>query len=261
MFVRQGRFFTLADGAGSPKVAVINEAMARREFEGQNPVGRHVRWGGNEWVTVVGVAGNVKGFGVAGESRPAVYFANHQAGWYNPVQVLVRTSVPPATLRGAVRKEIRAWYPRLIIRKLDTVENLMSSSVAAPRFYLLLVAGFAALALIVSAVGVYGTINYSVARRTHEIGIRMALGAARADVLATIFTQGLRLTAAGLALGLAGAWISTRALGALLFGVQPTDGVAFVCGSGVLALAVLLACYLPARRATRVDPLEALRHE
>jgi putative ABC transport system permease protein len=133
--------------------------------------------------------------------------------------------------------------------------------VAAPRFYLLLVSGFAVLALLVSAVGVYGTVNYSVARRTHEIGIRMALGAQRGDVLAMVLKQGVWLTVVGVALGLAGAWASTRALETLLFGVRPTDGEAFVFGSGVLVLAVLLACYIPARRATKVDPSEALRNE
>ncbi len=260
MALRRGRFFTPADGPDAPKVAVINESMARRDFGGEDPIGRHVRWQGN-WVAVVGVARNVKGFSVASDPQPVIYFPYRQDAWRNPVTVLVRTELPPAGLRAAARKEIRAWNAHVLVSKLDTVEHMMSNSVATPRFYLLLVAGFAILALLVSAVGVYGTINYSVARRTHEIGIRMALGAARADVLAAIFTQGLQLTAAGLVLGLGGAWISTRALRALLFGVEPTDGVAFVCGSGVLAFTVLVACYLPARRATKVDPLEALRHE
>ena len=175
--------------------------------------------------------------------------------------VLIRTSVPPFSLARAVRAEIRSFNRRIIVDKLDTVENMLAESVAVPRFYMMLVAGFAVLALAVSAVGVYGIINYSVARRTHEIGIRMALGAERGDVLAMILRQGLRLMVAGVALGLAGAWVSTRVLETLLFGVRPSDGVAFACGSGVLVLAALLACYIPARRATRVDPLEALRHE
>jgi putative ABC transport system permease protein len=160
-----------------------------------------------------------------------------------------------------VRKEVRAWNRNLVIKRLDTEDNLLSSSVAAPRFYLLLVAGFAMLALAVSAVGVYGTVNYSVARRTHEIGIRIALGAERGDMLAMVLRDGLAMTAVGVAMGLAGAWAAARVLETLLFGVRPTDGVAFACGSGVLVLAVLLACYIPARRATRVDPLVALRHE
>jgi putative ABC transport system permease protein len=259
--LKRGRFFTAADGKDAPKVAVISEAMARRDFRGQDPIGRHVRWGTPDWATVIGVVGNVKGFGVSGDPIPAVYFPNGQASWGNGVEVLVRTAVPPLSMAGAVRKEMRAWNQRMIIGKFDTLDNLLAETVVVPRFYMLLVAGFALLALVVSAVGVYGTVNYSVARRTHEIGIRMALGADRGDVLAMVLGQGLGLAAAGVALGLAGAWASTRVLETLLFGVRPTDWVAFACGAGVLALAVLLACYLPARRATRVDPLVALRHE
>jgi putative ABC transport system permease protein len=261
MMLRQGRFFTAADGAEAPKVAVINEAMARRDFRGQDPLGRHVRWLGKDWATVVGVVGNVKGFGVPGEPRGDIYFAYGQAGWYNPVKLILRTAVPPKTLLAAVRREIRTWNPQVLIENLDTSDNLLSSSVAAPRFYLLLVAGFAALALLVSAVGVYGTVNYTVARRTHEIGIRIALGAARGQMLAMVLRDGLGVTAAGLTLGLAGAWAAARVLESLLFGVRPTDGVAFTCAAGVLVMAVLLACYIPARRATQVDPLTALRHE
>src|SRR5205807_1454624 len=128
---------------------------------------------------------------------------------------------------------------RMIIGEFDTVENMLAKSVAAPRFYMVLVAGFAVLALLVSAVGLYGIVNYSVARRTHEIGIRMAVGAERGDVLAMVLRQGLGIAAAGVALGVAGAWVSTRVLEALLFGVRPTDGKAFVYGASVLVLAVL----------------------
>src|SRR5262249_45365789 len=158
----------------------------------------------------------VKGFGVAGEPDGAVYFPHRQYGWYNPVGVVVRTAVPPASLAAAVRREIREWKPTLVINKIDTMDNLMASSVATTRFYLILMASFAALALIVSAVGVYGTVNYSVTRRLNEIGIRIALGAARRDVLAMVLRQGLVLTAAGMALGLGGAWAAARALESLL---------------------------------------------
>jgi putative ABC transport system permease protein len=260
MTLRQGRFFTDADGTNAPKVAVINEALSKRDFRDQNPIGRHVRWG-KEWSTVIGVAGNVKGFGVAGDPMPAVYFSNRQGDWGNPVQVLVRTAVPPRSLAGAVRKEIRSWNKRMIFGKVESLDDMLAESVAVPRFYMLLVAGFAALALAVSGVGVYGTMNYAVVRRTHEIGIRMALGAERGDILAMVGRQGVAVTAAGMALGLAGAWVSTRTLEKLLFGIRPDDAVAFACGSGVLVGAVLLACYIPARRAATVDPLEALRHE
>ncbi len=261
MTLRRGRFFERADGAEAPKVAVVNQALARRDFRDQDPIGRHLRWSNKDWATVIGVAGNVKGFGVAGDPMAAVYFPHQQAFWGNSVQVLVRTAVPPVSLAGMVRKEIRSWDKRLIIGKFDTVENMLAASVVVPRFYMMLVAGFAVLAMMVSAVGVYGTINYSVARRTHEIGIRMALGAEPGDVLAMVLGQGLAITAAGVVIGLAGAWASTRVLETLLFGIRPSDGVAFACGSGVLVLTVLLASLIPARRATRVHPSEALRHE
>jgi predicted permease len=260
MTLQRGRLFTSADGAQAPRVAVINEALARRDFREQDPIGRRVSWS-SDWATVVGVAGNVKGFGVAGDPMPTIYFAKGQASWNNGVEVLVRTAVPPLSMAGAIRKEMRAWNKRMIIGPFDTLDNMLAESVTVPRFYMLLIVVFAALALAVSAIGVYGTVNYSVARRTHEIGIRMALGAERGAILAMILRQGLRLAAIGLALGLAGAWVSTRLLETLLFGVKPTDAVAFACGSGVLIFAVLLACYVPARRASKVDPLEALRHE
>jgi putative ABC transport system permease protein len=257
--LRAGRFFTPADGKDAPKVVVINEAMARRDFFGLDPVGRRVRQG-RDWAAVVGVAGNTRGFGQSREPAAAIYFPNSQYGWPNPVKVLLRTSVPPASLTAAVRKEIRGWKPQLVIQKLDTVDNILSSSVAAPRFYLMLMGGFAALALAVSAVGVYGTVNYSVARRTHEIGIRMALGAQRADVLGMILGEGVAVVGAGAAIGLVGAWAAARLLETLLFGIRPTDGIAFAGGAGILVIAALLACYVPARRATRADPVNALRH-
>jgi putative ABC transport system permease protein len=261
MTIERGRFFTAADGKDAPAVVVINQALARRDFPNQDPIGRRVRWGVPEWSTVIGVAGNVKGFGVAGDPMPTVYFANGQAHWANGVEVLVRTATPPLSLASAVRREMRSWNKRMIVTEFDTLDNMLAEFVAVPRFYLLLVAGFAALALLVSAVGAYGTVNYSVARRTHEIGIRMALGAQRGDVLAMILRQGLGLTAAGVVLGLAGALVSTRVLETLLFGVRPIDAEAFAFGAGAIVLAVMFACYIPARRATRVDPLESLRHE
>ena len=164
-------------------------------------------------------------------------------------------------MAGVVRKEIRAWNKNLAITKLAPVEDLLAESVTIPRFYMLLVLAFAALALTLAAVGLYGLLNYSVAHRTHEIGVRMALGAERGDVLEMILKQGLALILTGVVLGLAGAWASTRALESLLFQVHPRDAATFGGACLVLIVVGLLACYIPARRATKVDPMVALRHE
>jgi putative ABC transport system permease protein len=257
----KGRFITASDTVTAPRVAVVNEALARRCFQGQDPVGRHIRFEGGPWSTVVGIVGNAKGFGVNGDPMPNVYLPRQQTQWGNPVCVVIRTAVPPASVAGAVRKEIRAWNKNIVIGRLAPMEDLLSDSVTVPRFYMLLVLAFAALALALAAVGVYGLLNYSVANRTHEFGVRMALGAERGDVLEMVLRQGLGLIMTGLVLGLAGAWASTRALESMLFQVHATDSATFVGACFVLVAVGLLACYLPARRATKVDPMVALRYE
>ena len=261
MTLRAGRFIAASDTANAPRVANINEAFVHRCFPGQNPIGRHISRGGKVWYTVVGVAGNVKGFGVDGDPMPNIYFSRQQEYWGNGVCVVIRTAVPPASMAGEVRKEIRSWNKNLVITKLAPVEDLLAESVTVPRFYMLLVLSFAALAITLAAIGVYGLLNYSVARRTHELGVRMALGAARADVLEMILRQGLTLILAGAGLGLAAAWASTRALESMLFQVHPRDTVTFGGACLVLIAVGLVACYLPARRATKVDPMVALRYE
>jgi putative ABC transport system permease protein len=259
--LRRGRFIADSDTATAPKVAVINEALARRCFQGQDPLGRHIRFSNDIWFTVVGIIGNVKGFGVDGDPMPNVYFSRPQGGWGNGVYVLIRTTIPPSGVAAMVRKEIRSWNKNIVISRLAPIEDLLSDSVTVPRFYMLLVLAFAALALTLAAVGVYGLLNYSVGSRTHEIGVRMALGAERGDVLEMILRQGLALIMIGVVLGLAGAWASTRALESMLFQVHARDAATFVGACLVLIVVGLLACYLPARRATKVDPMVALRYE
>jgi putative ABC transport system permease protein len=259
--LHQGRFIAATDTATAPRVAVINEALTHRCFQGQDPIGKHVRFQGDAWFTVIGVVGDVKGFGVDGDPMPNAYFSRLQVEWGNPVYVLIRTAVPPSSLAAAVRKEVRSWNKNIVISRLARVDDLLSESVTVPRFYMLLVLAFAALALTLAAVGVYGLLNYSVAHRTHEIGVRMALGAERGDVLEMILGQGFTLIMTGVVLGLAGAWASTRALQSMLFQVHATDAAAFLGSCLVLVSVGLLACYLPARRATKVDPMVALRYE
>jgi putative ABC transport system permease protein len=261
MTLLKGRFIAASDTATAPPVAVINEALAHRCFPEQDPIGRCIRRGGNTWYTVVGIVGSLKGFGVDGDPMPNIYFSRQQADWGNPVYVLIRTALPPSSMAGVVRKEIHSWNRNLVITKLAPAEDLLAESVAVPRFYMLLVLSFAALAIALAAVGVYGLLNYSVAQRTHEIGVRMALGAERGDVLEMILRQGLTLILTGLAIGLAGAWASTRALESMLFQVHARDAATFGGACFVLIAVGLLACYLPARRATKVDPMVALRHE
>jgi putative ABC transport system permease protein len=261
MTLREGRFIAASDTADAPRVAVINEALAHRYFPGQDPTGRRIRRTGQPWYTIVGVSGNLKGFGVDGDPMPNLYFSRQQQYWGNGVCMLIRTATPPSSMAGAVRKEIRSWNKSLMITRLAPVEDLLAESVTVPRFYMLLVLAFAALAITLAAVGVYGLLNYSVAHRTHEIGVRMALGAEKGDVLEMILRQGLALILTGILLGLAGAWASTRALESMLFQVHARDGATFGGACLVLIAVGLLACYLPARRATKVDPMVALRYE
>jgi len=258
--LRRGRFTAWTDGLDAPKVAVISESLARQYLPGEDPIGKRIRRGGG-WMTIVGVVGDVKGFSVDGAPLPAVYIPHRQVSWGNSVIVLVRTAVPPASLLATVRRDLRPWNKTMLISRLAPVEELMAESVAGPRFYMLLVGTFAAIAMLIAAVGVYGTLNYMVTQRTHEIGVRMALGAARGDLLSMIVGQGFAVVLGGMFLGLAGAWGFTRVLQTFLFRVKPSDATTFVVTSLLLSSVGLIACYAPAHRATRIDPLQALREE
>jgi putative ABC transport system permease protein len=256
----RGRFFTDRDSAGAPWVTIINEAAARRFFPGQDPVGRKIQLGGDKepWVTVVGVVGNVKLFGLASIAPPICYASNSQA-FSHVMTFVLRTASDPLSLSSAVHRAVLEVDPEQPVFGINTMEHLVASSITRERFSVWLLCAFACIACVLACVGIYGVLSYAVSQRTHEIGVRMALGAGPQEVMRLVVGQGMLLTLAGVALGLAAAFGLTRFLGSMLYGVAPADLPTFASVSIVLATAALLACYVPARRATRVDPMDALR--
>ncbi|HEV2863911.1 MAG TPA: ABC transporter permease [Pyrinomonadaceae bacterium] len=257
----KGRLFDDGDRLDTPAVFVVNQTMARRLWPNQDPVGRQIKILGDDTVgTVVGVVGDAKHDWLSEEQRPQLYDCYSQSpGLF--ATVVVRTKVEPMSLAQAVREAVWKVDKDQPVWKVRTVEALMAYNVADKRFLMLLMVVFAGLALTITAVGLYGVVNYTVGRRTHEIGIRMALGARAADVLRLVVSQGMRLAVAGVGVGLIASFVLTRFIQSLLFGVSPTDALTFAGVAMLLGGVALLACYVPARRATKVDPLIALRHE
>jgi predicted permease len=264
--VRRGRAFTAADAKNAPGVIVVNDAFVRAYFPGQDPLGQHVILDGPDNKPlppreVVGVVGNVRFEKFDDEERPEYYIPFEQAPTA-VTQVVVRArGEDAAALTPSVRSALKDVDPNLLIWRTQTMDELVSQSVAPQRFNVALLGFFAALAMLLAAVGIYGVMSYTVTQRRHEMGIRMALGAQRRDVLRLVVGQGMALTLAGLALGLAGAFALTRLMSGLLYGVSATDPPVFAAVALLLAAVALLACYLPARRATKVDPMTALRYE
>lgn len=262
--VRAGRSFTSADLLGSLRVSLINETLRRRFFPGEDPIGKRINLnvvGEPDWSQIVGVVGDVKYNGMADEVQPAIYQPLAQEPAWGGALVIKTDSADPLSVTAAVRNEIRKLDPDLPVTNVTTMEQRLSTAVAQPRFRTTLIALFAVVALILACVGIYGVISYSVTLRTHEIGIRMALGAQTGDVLRMVIRQAITLAVTGVALGLAASYALTSLMSKLLFGVKPTDPTIFIATALLLAATALVASYLPARRATKVDPLVALRYE
>ena len=263
----RGRDFSDADDGEGQPVVIISRWLARKYWPEEDPVGKRLRLlgekGDDYWRTIVGVVGDVRHWGPSREVAPLLYVPHLQAADFalGSMTVLVRTAGDPTGMMGTIRSQVLAIDPQQPVFNIRTMDQFVSDSVAQPRFHFLLLGLFAVLALVLAAVGVYGVISYSVGQRTHEFGVRMALGAQRADILKLVVGQGMLLTLIGVAVGLAGAFALTRFLQSLLFGVAPTDPATFAAVAVLLGVVALLACYIPARRATKVDPMVALRYE
>jgi len=264
--LRRGRNFAAQDfDEKAPLVGIANDTMVQQYFKGEDPIGKRVRWARDpevHWITIIGVVGDVKHFGLDVPEQAALYSPYTQINpWKRWMSFVARTQSEPQSTAAAIKQQIWKIDPQLPVTKIKTMDDVALASFAARRFNMLLLTLFAGLALTLAAVGIYGVMSYAVTQRTQEIGIRMALGARASDVLRLVMKNGFVLTLTGLLIGVAGAFALTRLLTTLLFGVTPTDKPTFAAVSIVLILVALLACYLPARRATKVDPLTALRYE
>ena len=258
--LQRGRFFTKFDRPDSAQVVVINETMARRYFGNENPVGKKlsVIFDQPEVREIVGVIGNVLHSGLDTQPRPEMFVPYHQS-WTPQMTFVVKTTTDPAAMLSVVKNAIREVNRNQTFSKTASMDQLVSESLRQRRFNLVLLVSFAVLALVLAGIGVYGSINYSTRQRTHEIGLRMALGAEPGDVLRMIVGQGLVLALTGIAIGLIVSFALTRLMKGLLFGISATDPITFAAISLLLVLIGLLASWIPARRATKVDPLVALR--
>lgn len=273
--LRSGRDFSLHDGGGAPMVSIIDETLAKRYFPGRSPVGQHIEIGwsqdtasaaGGDTTTVtlggevIGVVGDVRRQNLAIGADAETYVAIDQPTM-NTFSVVVRTSGPPNVVEDQIRGAMRAVDPDLPLDHLRPLRDFVSMSVSRPRFYMSLIASFAAIALVLAAVGTYGVISYTVSQRSRELGIRIALGASGSKVMAHVLRPGLALAAGGVGIGIVASLALTRLISSLLFGVTPADPLTFVGVSIVLLSVAVVACVIPARRASRVDPLVAMRSE
>jgi len=260
----RGRVFADSDDINAPSVVLIDEALAQRYFPNQNPIGHRIRPGGRTsnapMRTIVGVVGNIKTDGVDQPDQPHIYFPILQSPGY-AMAVYLRTDSNPASLTSSLREQIRQVDPNLPLFGERTMEEVVAGSLAQRRFAMQVVGLFGFLALLLAGIGIYGVMAYSVSQRTREIGIRVALGASRGVILRWVLGQGMTLILIGMATGLIGAFALMRLLRSMLFGIAPTDVVTYFGLALMLGVVALIACYIPARRATKVDPLIALRYE
>jgi len=263
--LRSGRLLDEQDKAGAPPAVLISESLARSKFPSHDPIGQRLKVGPNDgpWYTIAGVVGNVKQTSLSISDSDAVYITNEQWRLFTDGRrwLVVRSRDNAAALTPAVEQAIWSVDKDQPIARIATMDDRLAASAAERRFSLILFELFGVIALVLAAVGIYGVLAGSVSERTREIGVRLALGAQRRDVLALILGQGLKLTLSGVALGLVAAWAATRLLINLLYGISATDPLSFGGVALLLIGVALVACYLPAHRATRVDPLTALRHE
>jgi putative ABC transport system permease protein len=265
--LRAGREFTSLDREGQPLVAIVNEEMVREFFPHENPLGMRIQWAGDtgppRWMTIIGVIGDVKHSGLNQPTDPAVYtpFSQSDERWRRFMTLAIRARDTSAGLVEEVKKQIWSLDAQIPVSDVHPIDELIAVSLAEQRFNMLLLGLFAALALTLAAVGVYGAMAYAANQRTHEIGIRTALGAQRGDVLRLVMRVGAKIALFGIVSGIAGALALTRLMASLLFEVKPTDPATFAGVAILLALVALAACYIPARRAMRVDPMVALRYE
>ncbi|QQS45487.1 MAG: ABC transporter permease [Acidobacteriota bacterium] len=261
-----GRDFNAQDNGSSPLVGIVNETLVKAWFKNEDPIGKRVRWARDEqinWITIVGVVADVRHFGLDLPDAPAVYSPYTQSGreWKRWMVLVARGKDSPANLTSTVQKAVWKIDPQLPITKEGTVKEVISESYAERRFNMLLLTIFASLAMVLAGIGIYGVMSYTVAHRTHEIGIRMALGAQLRDVMRLVLADGAKLALLSIGIGLIGAYAVTRTIRSLLFGVSTTDTATFALVSLVLLGVAFLACWIPARRAARVDPMIALRYE
>ncbi|HET9402890.1 MAG TPA: FtsX-like permease family protein, partial [Candidatus Acidoferrales bacterium] len=265
--VMEGRVFDDRDIENGPTTVIVNQTMARTFWPNEEAIGRHIRPSNgpnSPWCTVIGVVEDVKNAGIDRPAGTEIYLPYRQVygAGQNPMYVAFKTqSGDPERLVSSVRQQIRNIDPQLPISQIKLMDDVISEAQSRPRFLTLLLSIFSGVALAIATIGIYGVISFAVARRTKEFGLRMVLGAQRGDVLGLVMKQGLWLTLVGVGAGLLAAFGLTRLMASLLFGVTATDPLTFASVTAILAAVALFACYIPARRATRVDPIQMMRYE